>query len=168
MKRLCFLSPDVAHARSVVQDFLDDGIEEKHIYTLRPGTALQDLPDAGDEDNDFLPAFKRGISLGGVAGLFVGLVAMALPATGIIVGGGGVLLIVIAGASYGGLLSLMAGASFSNSRLKVFEKDIEDGKILVMVDVPLNRVTHVNRMIKRLEPDIKIEGIEPPTSLIPG
>jgi len=168
MKRLCFLSPDVEHAQAVVRDLRDDGFKEKHIYTLaKTGTPLEDLPEAGSEDNDFLPAFKRGVSLGGAAGLFVGLAALAIPSIGIIVGGGGVLLVGLAGASYGGLMSALAGAAFSNTRLKVFEKELEAGKILIMVDVPTDKIIHVNRLIKRLEPDIEIAGFEPPAPLIP-
>ena len=168
MKRLCFLSPDVEHARSVVADLLQDGIEQKHIYTLaRPGTELQDLPDAGPEDNDFLPAFERGAAIGGTTGVFLGLLALSLPPAGLVIGGGGVLLIGVAGASYGALMSSLAGAAFKNTRLKAFEEEIDAGKILIMVDVPIERITDVNRLIQRLEPDIEIEGVEPPAPLIP-
>ena len=169
MKRLCFLSPDINHAKRVVQDLKDDGIEEKYIYTIaKIGMPLEDLPDGGPDDDDFLPAFERGLTFGGTAGLFIGMMALAFPPAGIIVGGGGVLLIGLAGASIGGLLTGMAGAAYSNSRLKSFEQDIEDGKILMMVDVPLDRVKHVNALIKYFDPDIKIEGIEPPIPIIPN
>ncbi len=119
----------------------------------RIGTQLEDLPDGGPEDDDFLPAFERGVALGGATGLFLGLLAVAFPPTGIIVGGG--------------LLTGMAGAAFHSSRLTAFEKDIEEGKILIMVDVPLDRITHINRLIQRQDPEVEIEGIEPPAPLIP-
>ena len=70
-------------------------------------------------------------------------------------------------ASLGGLLTGMAGAAFPNSRLKVFEKDIESGKILIMVDVAKDQIAHVNRLIQRLDPEVEIENIEPPAPLIP-
>jgi hypothetical protein len=168
MKRLCFLSPDLSHAQHVVRDLKDDGIEERHIYTLaKHGVDLQDLPDAGPEDNDFLPAFERGVALGGATGLFCGLLAVAFPPAGFVVGGGGVLLIGMMGASVGGLLTGMAGASFPNSRLQGFEEAIDAGKILVMVDVPLNKVDETNTLIRSHDPDVKIEGIEPPARVIP-
>ncbi len=46
MKRLCFLSPDLEHAKTVIQDLKDNDIKEKHIYTIaKSGTPLGDLPD---------------------------------------------------------------------------------------------------------------------------
>lgn len=168
MKRLCFLSPDVTHARHVVADLKNDGIAGKHIYVLaETGTELEDLPDGGPDADDFLPAFERGVALGGATGAFLGLLAMAFPPSGIVIGGGAILLIGAMGASVGGLLTGMAGASFHSTRLEAFEKDIRRGKILIMVDVPLDRVTHVNRLIKRRDPEVEIEGIEPPPPIIP-
>ena len=168
MKRLCFLSPDIDHAEAVVQDLTDDGVEEKHIYAIgRSDLLLDKLPDGGPEDDDFLPAFERGVTLGGATGLFAGLLALTFPPAGLVIGGGAILLIGMMGASLGGLLTGMAGAAFSNSRLKAFEQDIDAGKILIMVDVPQNRITHVNALIRRLDPEVEIEGVEPPAPVIP-
>jgi hypothetical protein len=168
MKRLCFLSPDVAHARNVVRDLRAAGIADKHIYVIaRTGTELEDLPDGGPDDDDFLPAFERGVALGGATGAFLGLLAIAFPPTGLIIGGGAVLLIGAMGASVGGLLTGMAGASYHSSRLEAFESDLRQGKVLVMVDVAVDRITHVNELIKRQDPEVEIEGLEPPAPIIP-
>lgn len=168
MRRLCFLSPDLEHAKAVVQDLKNDGIEERHIYAIaRLGLPLGALPDGGPDDDDFLPAFERGIALGGATGLLAGLLAVAFPPAGFIVGGGSVLLIGVMSASLGGLLTGMAGAAYPNSRLQAFKNDIEAGKILIMVDVAKNQIAHVNGLIQRLDPDVEIEGIEPPAPIIP-
>lgn len=168
MKRLCILSPDVKHAQELVRDLKEAGFSENHIYAIaKSGMPLPDLPDAGPEDNDFLPAFERGVVLGGATGLVGGLLALAYPPAGIAVGSGGVLLIGLMGASLGGLLTGLAGAAFPNSRLKLFEKDIEAGKILIMVDVLNDQLEEVADMIELLEPVVEIEGIEPPAPLIP-
>ncbi|MEQ9462050.1 MAG: hypothetical protein RJQ10_00185 [Haliea sp.] len=106
MKRLCFLSPDLAHARKVVADLRNNGIEEQHIYALaRHGVDLEDLPDAGPEADDFLAGYKRGVTLGGSAGVLAGLTALAFPPAGIVIGGGFVLLTGLFGAGVGGLLT---------------------------------------------------------------
>ncbi len=107
------------------------------------------------------------MALGGVTGISLGLVAMAFPPAGLVVGGGAILLIGLMGASVGGLLTGMAGAAFPSSRLEKFESEIDAGKILIMVDVPVDRVEHFNRLIKDFDPEIEIEGIEPPAHLIP-
>lgn len=168
MKRLCFLSPDLQHARRVVDDLKINGIPEKHIYAVaKYNMDLEDLPDAGPEANDFLPAYKRGLELGGTAGLLVGLTAMAFPPSGIVVGGGLALLIGLWGAGVGGLLTGMAGAAFPCSRLSEFESAIEQGQILIMADVPKGDVEKYEALIKRLDPDVTVEGVEPPFTLVP-
>lgn len=168
MKRLCFLSPDIEHARRAVADLKRNGIPEKHIYALaRHGTDMEDLPDAGPEADDFLPAYKRGLELGGAAGLLAGLTALAFPPSGIVVGGGLVALLGVGGAGLGGLLTGMAGASFPSSRLKDFEAAIEQGKVLVMADVPRSEVDTFEALIRDLDPEVSVEGVEPPGSVIP-
>jgi len=168
MKRLCFLSPDYQHARQVVSDLKNAGIPENHIYALaKYGEDMEDLPDAGPEADDFLPAYKRGLELGGTAGLLVGLMAIAFPPSGIVVGGGLVLLLGLWGAGLGGFLTGLAGAAFPSSRLSEFESAIEQGQVLIMADVPKKDVENYTALIKRLDPDISVEGIEPPSILIP-
>lgn len=168
MKRLCFLSPDYQHARQVVSDLKNAGIPEKHIYALaKYGEDLEGLPDAGPEADDFLPAYKRGLELGGTAGLLVGLTAMAFPPAGIVVGGGLALLLGLWGAGVGGLLTGLAGAAFPSSRLSEFESAIGQGQVLIMADVPQEDIENYTALIKRLDPDVSVEGIEPPSTLIP-
>lgn len=167
-KRLCFLSPDVAHAKAAIRHLIEDGIEERNIYVLAKSDAeVEDLPDAGPEADDFVPALERGVSIGGLTGLFLGLSALVFRSTGLIVGGGGVLLTGLMGASLGGLLTAMAGASFPSSRLRGFEQEISAGKILVMADVPKKRVAHVNELIRSVEPEVEVRGVEPRAPLIP-
>lgn len=168
MKRLCFLSPDLEHARKVVADLRNNGIEEQHIYALaRHGVDMEDLPDAGLEADDFLAGYKRGLTLGGSAGVLAGLTALAFPPAGIVIGGGFVMLTGLFGAGIGGLLTSMAGAAFPSSRLQEFEQAIEDGNILIMVDVPASEVGVFETLIKDLDPEVSVEGIEPPAKLIP-
>lgn len=168
MKRLCFLSPDIDHARKVISDFKSHGIPEKHIYTLaKYDTTLEGLPDAGPESDDFLAAYERGIAFGGVTGLFAGLVALAFPPAGITIGGGFVLLMGLFGAGVSGMLTGIAGAAFSSSRLEEFEGAIEQGQILIMVDVAKEDVEKYEALIQKLDPDIAIEGIEPEPNIFP-
>ncbi len=168
MKRLCFVSPDVDHARRAVADLKDNGIPEKHIYALaKEGTEMDDLPDAGPESNDFIPAYKRGLELGGTAGVLAGVTALVFPPSGIVVGGGLVALLGLSGAGLGGILTGLAGASFPSSRLKSFETDIEQGRVLLMADVPSKEVEKFESLIQKLDPEVRVEGIEPSAPLIP-
>jgi hypothetical protein len=168
MKRLCFLSPDIVHTRQVVKDLKARGIADRNIYVIaRHGTELEDLPDAGPERDDFLPAYERGLAIGGVGGLIAGLIAMAFAPAGIVVGGGAVLLIAAYGAGMGGMLTAIAGASFPSSRLSQFAEAIETGKILVMADVPRDQVEEYEQLVRSLDPEVEVHGIEPHAPLLP-
>jgi hypothetical protein len=168
MKRLCFLSPNQTHARHVVADLKGQGIPEQQIYAIaKEGIELEGLPDAGPEVDDFLPAYERGVALGGTAALLAGLAAMVFPGTGIVIGGGMLLLYTLFGAGFGGLLTAIGGAAFPSSRLQEFELALEKGQILVMVDVPAKEVEKYEMLIRKLDPEVRVEGIEPVAKVIP-
>ncbi len=163
MKRICFLSPDVVHTRRVVNLLREKGIPEKHIYVVaKHGVELEDLPDAGPESNDFLAAYARGVSMGAVGGLLAGVTALAFPPMGIVIGGGAVLLSTLAGAGFGGFMSGLAGAAFTNSRLNEFKEAIDRGQLLVMADLPKQRIAEFEASIRRADPSILLMGVEPP------
>jgi len=169
MKRLCFLSPDIEHTRKVVQDLRASGIPERNIYVIaRPGTDLEALPDAGPESNDFLPAYERGLAIGGAGGLLAGLLAMTFAPAGIVVGGAAVLLIAAYGAGMGGILTGIAGAAFPSSRLSEFEAAIEAGSLLVLADVPRDQTERCQKLIESADPEVEVLGVEPHAPLLPG
>jgi len=167
-KRLCFVSPDVEHAESVVQHLEADGIPRKNIYAIGPPDLPKErLPGPGPERDDFMPAFLRGITFGAGGGLLIGVVVLMFAPARIEVGLGGVLLLGLLGASVGGLGTGIFGLAFPSSRLEPFAKDIEAGRIVVMVDVPEDQIERVNALVRRLNPDVNIEGVEPPPPVIP-
>ena len=51
--------------------------------------------------------------------------------------------------------------------LKKFEKDIEDGKILMMIDVPVSRVQEIEEMLHKSHPEAIDRGMEPTTPVFP-
>jgi len=168
MKRLCFLSPDISHARKLVSLLKSSSIPQQHIYLLaREDINLEELPDSGPESDDFLPAYERGLALGGVAGLIAGLFALVLPPAGLVIGGGTVLMITLYGSGIGAFLTGLAGAAFPSSRLQQFEDDIEAGKILILVDVPKSQVDYYQKLIRQEDPELEVHGIEPPPPLFP-
>jgi len=174
MKRLCFLSPDLLHAQRVVNDLREAGIAEKQIYVIAKSDSaglnsgvLTDLPDEGPEGDDFLAGYERGLAFGGTAGLLAGLLIVTFPPAGLVLGGGAILLIQLAGAGLGGLLAGIAGAAYHNSRLEKFESALDSGQILIMVDVPRRETQRIEEIIRKQDPQILIEGVEPPAPVIP-
>jgi hypothetical protein len=162
-RRLYFLVPNIDIATKVVDDLLLARIEEKHIHVIaRRGTPLGDLPEASLlQKSDFLPAVERAVTLGGATGTLSGLVALAL-APGLVVAGGAVLLAsALAGAGVGAWLGGMVGMNVGNTRLKAFEEAIERGELLILVDVPFEKVDEISARVKQHHPEAEPEGTEP-------
>ena len=162
MKRLYFLMPNIEIAKRVVDDLLLARIEERNIHVLaKQGTPLENLPEASLlQKSDFLPAMQQGVALGGLTGAFAGLVAIALP-TGLVLGGGAVMLLSLAGAGVGAWASSMIGTSVDNRQIQQFEEAIQQGELLIMVDVPKARAEEIEERIREHHPDVEFEGTEP-------
>jgi hypothetical protein len=169
MRRLYFLIPDIATARTVVDELLLARVEERHIHVIaKEGMPLGDLPEASLlQKSDFVPAVERGIAVGGATGTLAGLAALAFPPAGLVLGGGAVLSIALAGAGMGAWMSGMIGTSVPNSQLRVFEGAIEAGQILMLVDVAKARVEEIDELVKRHHPEAQIGGTEPTIPAFP-
>jgi hypothetical protein len=169
MKRLYFLVPDVGSAKTIVDQLLLARIEERHMHVLaKRGTPLETLPEASLlQKTDFIPATQRGLAMGGAVGTLAGLVAIALPPAGTVVAGGIILASALAGAGVGAWLSGMVGMNVGNTRLKRFEGAIADGHLLMMIDVPRERVEEITRIVKQQHPEADIEGVEPTIPAFP-
>jgi hypothetical protein len=61
----------------------------------------------------------------------------------------------------------MVASSVPNSRLKMFQRDMDDGKVLMMVDVPMRRVQEICELIARRHPEALSGGFEPTIPAFP-
>jgi len=165
VRRLYFLLPNVESAKTIVDELLLARIEERHIHIAAADHhALIDanLPEANLlQESDFIPAVERGVGIGGATGILAGIAAVALPGVGLALGGGAILGIGLAGAGLGAWVSGMIGISAPSSRLKEFESAIEKGSLLMMVDVPKNKVDDITNLVKQHHPEAEVEGTEP-------
>ncbi|MBA1148979.1 DUF1269 domain-containing protein [Ectothiorhodospiraceae bacterium WFHF3C12] len=163
MRRIYFLLPDVETARKVVEELLLSHVEERHMHLVaREGTTLEGLPEAGlAQTSDLIPSLEKGATVGGAAGAVAGLVAVTVPPAGIVLGGGAVLALTVAGAGFGAWMSSMLGVDTPNSQIRRFQEAIDEGQILMMVDVRKDRVREVEEVIRSHHADVKIEGTEP-------
>ena len=79
MKRICFLSPDEVHAHAAIQALREQGVPDRHLYVVAgEGVQTEGLPDAGPEDDDFIPAKAHKALTKGVEDYFRGKQEMAL------------------------------------------------------------------------------------------
>lgn len=163
MRRIYFLVPDIRSAKSIVNELLLARIEERRIHVLaQAGTPLEDLPEARlAQSSDLVPALERGAAAGGLSGLLAGVLAVTFPPAGLVLGGGALLGITLLGAGFGAWMSSMVGIGLPSSRLERFETAIARGELLLMIDVPRDRVGEIEAIIKRHHPEAELEGLEP-------
>ncbi len=161
MRRIYFLVPNIAITHKIVKELQAEGIEDRHIHILaKRDTPLEGLPEAGMSiKTDFLPAVERGVALGGTTGLLAGLIGLRF--AGFAIAGGPLLGIIMAGATIGSLMGGLAGMNSGNSRLKQFEQAIEQGELLVLVDIPRERIEVIRKLVIKHHPEAEFEGIEP-------
>jgi hypothetical protein len=57
--------------------------------------------------------------------------------------------------------------NIGNTRLKRFEEAIEAGQLLVLADVPRERVEEIEDRVRRHLPQTEIEGTEPTVPAFP-
>jgi len=164
MQRLYFLVPDGGTARKTVDDLLANGVEERHIHIVaRDHEVLKQehLPEAGIlHERDIIPAVKRGVAAGGATGLLAGVAAVTIPGLGLALGGGALLALTAAGATFGAFISPLVGSSAPNSRLAEYEEAIRAGHLLMLVDVPKERVEMLQSIIERHHPQAEVHSTD--------
>ncbi len=169
MKRLCFLSPDVARTRKAVTALRGAGVGDANLMVIaRDDIALEELPAAGIDKTDATAGLARGLAAGGVIGAIGGILVIAFEDIGLALGGGAIPLFALFGASLGGLATLLAGASVSSSHLRRFEHAIEgEGRILLMADVLDGRAQELQDLVRHVAPEVQFAGEEPSAPIIP-
>jgi len=159
----------VARTKQVVDELLLSRIDAHHIHVMaRDESLLSDLPQANLlQRSDLIHGVEVGLSVGGATGVFAGLVALAFPPEGIVLGGWTLLVTALAGALIGAWVAGMIGTDIPNSQLTEFETAVTKGQILVMVDAPRDKVETVREMIRRHYPEADMHGIEPTIPAFP-
>ena len=162
MRRLYFLVPNLESTRKINDELLLARVDERHIHVIaKEGTPMEDLPEAKlAQRSDVVPALDRGITIGGATGIVAGIIAVTFPPAGLALGGGAILGIGLAGAGFGALMSTMIGVDVANTRIQKFQDAIEKGELLMMVDVPKNRVDEIDDLVKKHHPEAEIEGTD--------
>lgn len=170
-RRLYFLLPTVEAAKDTVAELLLSHVQEKDIHLVAKDHHLlqqHDLPEASlMHERDVVPALERGVAMGGATGLVAGILAVTVPGVGLALGGGAILATTVAGAGFGAFVGPMVGVSAPNSQLQKFEQAVEEGQLLMLVDVPKERVEEVSEIIARHHPEVEVKGTEPAKPPVP-
>lgn len=163
MRRLYFLIPTIELTETIVTELEQQGVPHSHLHVVAGiDQSLKDLPEANIwQKTELAHGLEWGTGIGGTAGLLGGLLTVAFPPGGIILGGGALLIGAAAGAGVGAaMLGLMKGHEH-NHQLDDFKYEIEHGEILLMVDIAKSDVEKISDSILSHHPEAHIKVSEP-------
>jgi uncharacterized membrane protein len=133
-KRHVFATNDINAAKAVVRAAREHGIPRRCIVVeARKDIEIHRISDERKNVSmDFIPAALRGTLLGALSGLLLGIVAHWVPYFGI--GWGGVFALAGLGALIGTWASVLMGSALPDEVRRTFDRQIEAGQILVVID----------------------------------
>ena len=163
MRRIYFLIPNRPLTETIITELEEQGVPHTHLHVVASmDQPLDGLPEANIwQRTELAHGLEWGTGIGGTAGLLGGLLTVAFPPGGIILGGGALLIGAAAGAGVGAaMLGLMKGHEH-NHQLDDFKYEIEHGEILLMVDLAKADVERISESILQLHPEAHIKVSEP-------
>jgi hypothetical protein len=168
-RRLYFVVPDLGSAIRTANDLLLARIEDGHMHFLaKRGMSLSKLHEANFfQKTDLWHSMRLGFMLGGVVGLVAGVYIYLTPPEGTQLQLITVLIATVVGAIFGAWAASMIGISTPNVSLKRFEAELKDGHVLLMVDVPKDRVEEIQELVHRSHPEASDHGLEPTIPVFP-
>jgi hypothetical protein len=157
-RRLYFLLPDRAHTLSVVDELVRETISTRNIHALGDrGTQLNGLPAASlRQTNDAAGHLEHFLWS---ANLISFVVALGIFIVLLVTTGWSPWLLVPAALM---AVNFLAGLRFTrlpNTHLDEFRDAMAHGEILLMVDVPEQRVAEIEHLIHHHHPEAAVGGV---------
>ncbi len=161
-RRLYFMLPDVASGRAMFDELLLARVEQRYIhFCAKEGALPSEMPEANVfQKTDLIHGIENGLLIGAISGFLAGSALMAIPPDTIELRLLALLLAVIGGAIIGSWISGFSARTIPNAKLKPFRDGIENGQVLLIVDLPLDRVAEIETMIARRHPEVSFAGAE--------
>lgn len=161
-RRLYFLLPDVASATRTADDLLLARVEDRHMHFLaRRGTDLGELHEASYLlKTDLMRGVAIGLVLGALVGVVLGTLIVNHPPEGTHPGLLAAVLATLFGAGLGVWMGSMAASAVPNSRLRQFDGELAGGKVLMVVDLPYEKVDRIRDIVAARHPEVLITSQE--------
>ena len=157
LRRLFFLFPDEQHAQRVVDQLAGRDIPIQRIHTIAPNVKLKTLPQATlRQKNDTAFLIERFLWATNLAVFMLALMALG---TTLVLGE-----IIWAMVSIGVMaVTFILGGQFvihvPNVHLTEFTDALSHGEILLMIDVPINRVAEIEDFVHHKYPEAVVGGV---------
>jgi hypothetical protein len=162
-RRVYWLLPDLPSARATLDDLLQARIELQHVhFVAREDGDLSGLHAANLlQTSDVIHSAGAGLAVGAAVGGMLGAIAaVSYPAVDEPPLWSLIPAVVLAGAILEAWTASMIGISAPNTRLRRFAPALEQGRILLMVDVPPRRVEEIEARLQALHPEAIPQGCD--------
>ena len=169
-RRGYWLLPNLASARRTMGDLQQARIAAAHIHFAGPeGMDMTGLHAANVwQTSDVVHAAETGLVIGGALGTVVGLVAALLfPVMGESPEWQTAVVLAVLGGAIGAWSASMIGISIPSARLRRFEGAIDQGQMLLMVDLPPSRVQEIEELLEAAHPEARFAGEERQAPVFP-
>ena len=154
--KLKFLLPDIKTAQLASDALLLARVDDKNItFLAKPGTDMGKLQVAGTLDStNMVNDGEKGIMYGAIVGFLIGLYLYYFEPWVAATAQVHVAIIVVISTMIGALASAIGAAVFGvnmfNTDLNKFKNKIDNGAVLMIVTVPLQRSAEVRKIVKSL------------------
>jgi uncharacterized membrane protein len=161
-RRLYFMLPDIDVACQVEDELLLARIPESRMHFLsRRGMDMRTLHTASFlQKTDFIHSIAVGAGAGAATGLVMGGILYINPEFAEALGTSLIAVMAVVGTLFGMWAASMIGISTPNIKLRKYQKAMEDGQVLLMVDIPKHRVDEISTMLSKHHPDAVYHGID--------
>lgn len=168
-RRLYYMLRDVRSARSMLDELLLARVEIRRIhFCAKEGTLLPDMPEANSfQKTDLVHGAEVGILIGAVSGFIAAALFLLFPMDSVGARFIGFLVAIVGGAIFGSWVSGMAAVAIPNASLSPFLERIEQGEVLLIVDLPFHRVAEIEKMMESRHPEIDFGGRDPHIPIFP-
>jgi hypothetical protein len=168
-RRLYFVLPDLGVAIRTANDLLLARIEDKYMHFIgRDGMSLGQLHRASvAQTSDLRHSLQVGAAIGLAGGVLLGSFLMLSPPEGLDLGVGTLIGCTLFGGMFGSWASSLIGLSVPNKQLQPFQREIEAGKILLLVDVPVERCEEIHKLVRGEDPNVADRGEDPAIPAFP-
>jgi pimeloyl-ACP methyl ester carboxylesterase len=163
-RRAYWLLPDLASARATMNDLLLAGLELRRMhFVAREDCDMTGLhPASVLETSDVIHSAETGLLVGAALGGMLGAAAaMGYPDAGEGPQWAFFPALVLVGAVFDAWTSSMIGISLPSRRLRRFAPRIDEGQVLLMIDVPVTGSEAIEERLRSLHPEARLEGTEP-------
>jgi hypothetical protein len=163
-RRLYFVLPDLDCAARTAHDLWHARVGDQNMFFVgRDDLPLGRLNAASvTQTSDLTHSLRLGATIGLGCGALLGAYVMMVPPPGLSPGAGTLAICAFFGALLGSWAASLVGVSVPSAQLAPFQRDIERGRIVMMVDVPPERVTEIEQLVQGEHPDVASHGARPP------